>query len=239
MIESPLGGLAFADLWNIDFHCAFLFEVDRGKAEMCLCEELEAVEAAPGLALMSVIHAHYTPHNRGGPSPFDEIVCSILVHPDLSLDMPTPRLTLGVLDVWSNSQGFVEYKTKALGMPVHYHPTLRSEIAADRHSSNVANEIGPIFEMGLGTIEPRFHDETFYGQDFAKPDGDIYQGPWRWSGRLTEHQRPRESQTKLHPHSFFPSGLVGECSPRCNMQQLSEPNEIVNMRTYACKRAEL
>lgn len=239
MSEPPLGGQPFADLWNIDFHCAFLFEVDRGRAEAHLTEELEAVEVAPGLALMSVIHARYAPENRGGPDPFDEIVCSVLVHPDLSLDMPRPRLTLGVLDVWSNSQAFVEYKTGALGMPVHYHPTLRSEIAEDRRGTAVSDQHGPIFEMGLGEIAPRFREETFYGQYFAKPHEHINQGPWRWSGRLTEHQRPAEAATRLHPHSFFPSGLVGERSPRCNMQQLSQPNEIVHMRTYACKRADL
>ncbi len=238
MSEPSLGGLAFADLWNIDFHCAFLFEVPVGPAEALLPEDLEAVEAAPGLALMSLIHAHYTPENRGGPEPFDEIVCSILVHPDLSLDMPTPRLTLGVLDVWSNSQAFVEYKTGALGMPVHYHPSLRSEIAEDRLSTKVWDHDGPIFEMGLGKIEPNFHEESFYGQYFAQPEQDLNQGPWRWSGRLTEHQRPREASSTLHSHPFFPESVL-RGSLRCNMQQLSEPGATVNMRTYAYQVADI
>ena len=233
MSEPALGGMAFADLWNIDFHSAFLFEVDINRAEALLPDDLEAVEAAPDLALMSLIHAHYTPQNRGGPEPFDELVCSILVHPDLSLDMPTPRLTLGILKVWSNSEAFVTYKTKALGMPVTYHPTIRSSIATDRLSTRVEDEDGPIFELGLGQIEPSFREDAFYGQYFAQPGADLNHGPWRWSGKLTEHQRPREAHTLLHDHPFLPSGLWGGRGPRCNMQQLSAPGEIVNMRTYA------
>jgi len=143
----------------------------------------------------------------------------------------------------------IDARCRAYQLDVRHAPQVErvvDQVLEDFETVDVVVNNAAINQNGLlfSTEDEDWHDVlqtnltgAFYVT--AKPHRDIYQGPWRRSGRLTEHQRPRESATKLHLHPFFPSGLVGERSPRCNMQQLSEPNEIVNMRTYACKRAEL
>jgi len=242
--RQPLAGRAFAAEWPILFHIGFSFEVPTRRIAGLLPAGVEAVEPLPGVALLNLLHARHAPSSMGGARPYDEVVASILVQPDLSLSMPLPRLTLYVLKVLSNSKSFVDYKVPALKMPVHYEPSLGSELRADRMGCEVRDARGPIFSLASTSPSPVFKERAFTGQYFAQPEpqhvrprgsleGGVHHGVWRWAGPLFETQKAERADYTLHAHPLFDELGLGEIgASRCFMQQVGRPGARVHMWTY-------
>ncbi|MCB9676325.1 MAG: hypothetical protein H6737_14475 [Alphaproteobacteria bacterium] len=227
-----LGGRPLGDEWNIAFHVSFTFEVPASLVEPVLPAGVEAMETVPGRALLNVIHARYEPGTLGEPASFDEVVCSVLAQPDLSVDMPAPRLTLAVLDVLSNSEAFVAHKVPALRMPVRFDPGLASEVDADGLGTRVWNDDGPLFRLRCTGV-PRFRSKAFFGQYFACVDGRLHHSVWSWWGELHETQRERRQAGEVHAHPFFARIGLGALEARdCWLQQVSAPGGSVHMRTF-------
>ncbi|MEZ4323415.1 MAG: hypothetical protein R3F61_38475 [Myxococcota bacterium] len=227
-----LGGRPLGDEWSIAFHISFTFEVPASLVEPVLPTGVEPMEPVPGRVLLNLIHARYVPGTLGEPDPFDEVVCSVLAQPDLSVDMPAPRLTLAVLDVLSNSEAFVAHKVPALRMPVRHDPTLASEVDPDRLGTRVWNAEGPLFRLRC-TGAPKFRYKEFFGQYFAATDGHLHHSVWSWWGTLHETQRQRRQAGEVHPHPFFAGlGLGGLDARDCWLQQVSAPEGEVHMRTF-------
>lgn len=232
--EPSLAGRAFDRQWDIDFHISFTFEVPLAGVLGALPPGVVPMEPVPELALLNVIHARYVPGTLGESAMFDEVVCSVVVQPDLSLDMPTPRQTLCVLDVLSNSQSFVRTKIPTLRMPVRYEPSLRASVAEDRLGTEVSDDHGPIFALRCGESAPRYKDRAFCGQYFAPCDGSRFHGVWRWWGSIHESQRHRRGGGQLHPHPLFTRhGVPIDAARDCYLQQVSQPQAQVHMKTYA------
>lgn len=232
--EPPLAARAFDRQWDIDFHISFTFEVPLGGVLPSLPPGVVPIEPVPDLALLNVIHARYVPGTLGEAAPFDEVVCSIVVQPKLGLDMPTPRQTLYVLDVLSNSETFVRTKIPSLRMPVRYEPSLRATVSEDRLGTEVSDKHGPIFSLRCGEAQPRYRDRAFCGQYFAPCDGALFHGVWRWWGNIHESQRHRRNAGQLHAHPLFTAhGLPIDQARDCYLQQVSTPTGQVHMKTYA------
>lgn len=232
---SALGGRPLGDEWPIRFHIGFVFEVPLAPLEAQLPSGVSAVEPVPGVGLLSVIHARYEDGTLGQPS-FDEIVCSALVAPDLSLDMPPPRLTFYVLRVASNDGRFVAHKIEALEMPVFHTPSLRAELDADRLGTRVWDDDGEILRMRYQSDGPRFAEKSFCGQYFADPGSERVHGVWRWRGELAEQQRRLRGAATLHEHPFFARAGLSRTDPIAWLQQVSAPAETVRMWTYVPRR---
>lgn len=231
---STLGGRPLGDEWPIRFHIGFVFEVPVAPLEAQLPDGVSAVEPVPGMGLLSVIHARYEAGTLGEPG-FDEIVCSALVAPDLSVEMPPPRLTFCVLRVASNSARFVEHKIEALKMPVFHTPSLQAELDPDRLGTRVWDEDGDIFSMRYLSDAPRFETKSFCGQYFADPEERVH-GVWRWRGELAEQQRRLRGAATLHAHPFFARAGLKRTDPVAWLQQVSAPEETVRMWTYVPRR---
>src|SRR5262245_6173105 len=78
--------------WHIRQMCHFVYEVPAQVVAPLLPAGLSAVEPRPGVALLSVGYVDWLPGNNEGRWPaFLELTIMVLVHPDLSLEMPTPR----------------------------------------------------------------------------------------------------------------------------------------------------
>ncbi|MCA9618558.1 MAG: hypothetical protein KC731_06045 [Myxococcales bacterium] len=231
-----LGGLSRGDDWSIVDHLAFTFELPLAQVEALLPAQVSPVRPAPGLGLVQLIHARYPAGTLGEPEPFDEVVCAALVEPDLSLDMPLPKVTLHVVDVLSNSARFVAHKVPALKMPVHHAPSLRGAFDADGLGSKVEDERGPLLELRCPDAS-RFKPKSFCGQYFALHEGTLHHSVWAWQGSLFESQRARRDTGVVHAHPWL-AGLGLEALTRapCFMRQLREPGQPVSMRTYAARR---
>lgn len=231
-----LGGLTRSDDWFISDHLAFTFELPLATVEALVPPAVSPIRPAPGLALVQLIHARYAAGTLGEPTPFDEVVCAALVEPDLSLDMPLPKVTLHVLDVLSNSARFVAHKVPALKMPVHHAPTMRGVFDADGRGSKVEDERGPLLELRCPDAS-RFKPKSFCGQYFARHDGALHHGVWAWQGSLFESQRARRDIGIVHAHPWLGDlGLEALRGAPCFMRQLREPGQAVRMRTYAPRR---
>ncbi|GAB5543908.1 MAG: hypothetical protein SangKO_036680 [Sandaracinaceae bacterium] len=229
---STLAGRPLGDEWPVRFHIAFVFEVPLGPLEAQLPDGLSAMEPVPGVGLLSVIHARYAPGTLGRPS-FDEIVCSALVAPDLSVDMPPPRLTFYVLRVASNDATFVAHKIEALKMPVFHVPSLRAELDEDRLGTRVRDDDGEVMRLRYRSAAPHFAEKSFPGQYFADPVGPLHIGAWRWRGRLAEQQRRARGVATLGAgHPFFARAGLRRSDPSAYLQQVSAPDEVVRMWTY-------
>lgn len=232
--EPSLAGRAFDRQWDIDFHISFTFEVPLAGVLGALPSGVVPVEPVPEIALLNVIHARYVPGTLDEPTPFDEVVCSVVVQPDLALDMPTPRQTLCVLDVLSNSETFVRTKIPTLRMPVRYEPSLKATVSEDRLGTDVADRDGPIFTLRCGELQPRYKERAFCGQYFARCDDALFHGVWRWWGSIHETQRHRRGGGELHAHPLFTRHDVPVHAARdCYLQQVSRPQAQVHMKTYA------
>ncbi len=232
--EPSLASRAFDRQWDIDFHISFTFEVPLGGVLGALPAGVVPVEPVPEIALLNVIHARYGGGTLGERDPFDEVVCSVVVQPDLALDMPTPRQTLCVLDVLSNSETFVRTKIPSLRMPVRFEPTLRATIDEDRLGTEVSDADGPIFALRCGEDQPRYKDRAFCGQYFARCDDALFHGVWRWWGSIHETQRHRRGGGALRIHPLFTRlELPVHAARDCYLQQVSRPQAQVHMKTYA------
>ncbi len=238
MIPFPdtLGGRPAGDDWRIERHVAFTLEVPAPPLEARLPAGVSPVRPVPGMALLQLIVARYGAGTLGSPEPFDEVVCAALVEPDLSLDMPLPRLTLHVFDVLSNSARFVAHKVPALKMPVHHAPSLEVHHDADAYAVRVADAQGPMFELGSPDAAG-FKHKAFVGQYFAQHEGALQHSVWAWEGTLFETQRRRGGHVALADHPWLASWEVGSLErlrrAPCFMRQHSEPSLPVAMRTYA------
>jgi hypothetical protein len=232
-MPEELGGLARGDDWTITDHLAFTFEVPLDDVEALLPPGVMAVQPAPGLGLAQIIHARYAAGTLGERDPFDEVVCSILVEPDLSLPMPLPKVTLYVVDVLSNSLRFVEHKRPALEMPVHHAPTLEGGFSEDGRACWLRDGDGPLLELGCPDAR-QFKPRAMYGQYFARRHEQVHHSVWAWRGSLFESQRSAPDTGRVHDHPWLRSlGLAAIADAPCYMRQLREPGCRVVMRTYA------
>lgn len=221
--------------WDLGFQISFTFEVPLERVASVVPAGVELVEPVPGRALLNLIHARYAPGTLDEPEPFDEIVCSLIAQPDLSVPMPTPRQTLFVLDVASDSAAFVEYKVPALRMPVRHDPSLRAEPAPDGRGTTVSDGRGPLFSLVCGEASPRYKARSLFGQYFAQTDDALHHGVWSWWGAMHESQRHRRGRSELnveHPR-WAELGLSRISARDCFMQQVTRPGEGAHMRTYA------
>lgn len=231
--EPALAARRFDRRWDIDFHISFTFEVPLAGVLGALPAGVVPVEPVPDVALLNVIHARYAPGTLEEADSFDEVVCSVVVQPDLGLEMPTPRQTLCVLDVLSNSERFVRTKIPTLRMPVRFEPTLRAVVSNDSLGTEVSDASGPIFSLRCREAEARYRDRSFCGQYFAPCDGELFHGVWRWAGSIHETQRHRRGAGELHAHPLFSRHELPVHAARdCYMQQVSRPHQQVHMKTY-------
>jgi hypothetical protein len=179
-----------------------IYEVDTKILQALLPPPLHTVEVRPGTSMLTVSWLRYQDGNMDGTvKAFDELVMYIVVPPDLSVEMPTPRFTFYPLNILSNEVAFVVHERKRLHLPAHLDNSLTCMRHGD-HDFELTTADGPIFRLAGNPPDPVFHHDMFWGQFYTLRDGQLHRGFWSWEGKVCEHQRP-DDDPRLFQHAFF------------------------------------
>lgn len=130
--------------WRLKRHVYFSWEFPAELLEALLPPHLSLVEIRPGVGLFAVGGLRYEMGHFGETSPvFDEIVCTIQVHSDLSIPMPQPKWSVFGHSVLSNSPDFVEAEGRTIYTPTLFSPSLKVEFTADGLGLHAQDDDGP------------------------------------------------------------------------------------------------
>lgn len=220
--------------WRIDRHIFVTFEVDTDAAEPLLPEPLTVVEVRPGVSLFSIGLLRYEPGHFGKPdSPqFDEVVCAVHVAPDLSTDMPMPKMNFFATRVYASSEDFVAQEDWTIYTPVSHAPSLRVEYAHQGLSAAAFDDDGPIFSIDNSHLRPTFAHAEMWGQHYTNTKG-LQHGVWEWDGSKYDDMTPsRTWSISDHPAlGGMPAGAI----LRLYRTMVLEPNTICIERFYSMK----
>jgi hypothetical protein len=220
--------------WTVDRHIFVTLEVDLAAAEARVHPRLDVVEVRPGVALLSVGTLRYTPGHFGRPdSPaFDEFMAAIHVAPDLSLDMPVPKMTFYATRVLSNSQDFIDSERRTIFTPSDYTPSLRVEYSADGLCNRVHDDRGPIMAIDTDASGLDYAHAEIWGQHFTDTEG-LQLGVWEWDGPKVDVMRPNKSW-QVHPHPALGGFPVAAIRGLYRVMVL-RPGALARERFYAMK----
>ncbi len=191
--------------WNIRHQLAFVFEINTAIIRSLLPKGIEPFEARPGVGLMFLGYNDYYPGNliNGIEQPrFDEVTRFFMVQPDLSIDMPMPRFTFFVHRIGSNNQNFIDQEISRLHLPSFYAEDLIVETHSDKTGGMARTAGGPIQEWKNTNPDPRYYEDSFYGQYFTLQNNELWFGVWFWAGDVCTHQHPGDGGRIFH-HPFL------------------------------------
>ena len=75
-------------VWEFDFALTTFFEVETSQIEKYIPKQLSPMEVSPGLGLINVTGFNFPAGGLGHLPEFQELICSIIVSPDLSRGVP-------------------------------------------------------------------------------------------------------------------------------------------------------
>lgn len=224
--------------WKMLHQMLFIYEIATEHVKHLLPSGIEPVEAMPGIGLVEFSYNHYAPGNiiYGEEQPiFYELTRSIVVQPDLSIDMPIPRFAFFVDRIASNNKIFVKHEFEKLNLPAYYSPTLK--VGMENllgHHIIVSDEHGKIREMVNSNPNVIYREDEFYGQYFTVQDQKLYFGCWAWKGKIFTHQSPGYSGS-IYNHPYLTESnheIRGEIFKQCYMQSMSDFNHFPVLRFY-------
>jgi len=235
-LEKHVGDRPLVVKWHITRQIMFSFEVELKEAERVLPEDLAPVELRPGIALLNVSALSYAAGNFGPGSPaFSETVAMISVQPDLSWEMPAPRFSFFPINVYSDSQDFVDGEAAGVATPTVLVKSLDVSFHPSGFGVTIADDRGKVAELRNTAAEQEmiYKDYNFWGQHFNVTRGPLHGGPWHWQGHGFEHQK-KGTWGQLFPHPIF-KGLDVSRIRSCFLQMFSTPGRDCYERFYLVK----
>ena len=183
--RNPLDHVGKFDLtlaWRVKKQVMYLYEIDLDAITRHVPPSLEPMEVRPGRALMAIEALHYhADHFAVGKPEFLEMVVTVAVQPDLSIDMPVPRFCMYPISVLSDSPDFVAQEGRLLHTPTELVSNLKMAYSADGSSCTIADGDQPIVSMINTHPAPPYDHKVLWGQYYTNEKG-LQQGIWRWEG---------------------------------------------------------
>ncbi|MES1244744.1 MAG: hypothetical protein ABUT39_24265 [Acidobacteriota bacterium] len=231
----PLAGMEPTADWHARQHFNFLFEIETRAVEPLLPARIGPVEVRTGISVLNVGYMSFAPGSLGTLPAFEEITFSIQVQPDLSLDMPVPRLAVFDLRIGSNCREFLDFEAEHQRLSGDHSATLAGRINPAQDRLEVSDRDGRIFVFENTHPAPLFKRETAYGQYYAQREDGLYQGVFQWEGIGCEHQREGEGG-RLFNHPFFRELDVEDLVQDCYMQMFLAPDTGALFRSFRPRR---
>lgn len=213
--------------WTFDFDVCFMIEVETTSILKHLPRGVYAAEVRPGISLMAFSVHQFRDGAVGEtmPKTIVEATASIVVQPNLSIPMALPRLAMYVIYVASTSPEFDRYAQNVDKMPIYDSPNLKCVIREDL-SVSVSDDNGPMFELKNTSPNIAFKKSELIGQAFTYANGkELFCTPFRWQGRLWEHQDRSQGFGKIYNHPSLGGINVNEAQQTCYLQMFAPLHE--------------
>ncbi len=201
-IEDRLAGLASTEDYLIDEHWNYMYEVDTRHVGGLLPRQLSPKEPRPGRSLINVGYMKFDGSQIGGRVDTIELTLSIIVNPDLSLDMPVPRMCVYDFRIASNCPVFLAHEDEIQKLQGMHLPGLASRFDAATRTLQVWDDSGPVMTLVNPNPQPSYKYEVATGQYVTQHRDGLYQGVFLWEGVGCEQQSAGDCG-RLHPHPFF------------------------------------
>jgi hypothetical protein len=234
MTRPPLAGLASTEDYLIDEHLNFMFEVDTDRIQHLLPARVTPKEVRFGVSLVNVGYMKFDASHIGGLRDCIELTSSIIINPDLSLDMAVPRMCVYDFRIASNCPVFLAHEDEHQKLPGMLLPGLARELDETGGHLRVWDDTGPILQFHNTHPNPTYKRETATGQYVARHSGGLWQGVFLWDGVGCEQQHPGDAGF-LSPHPFFaelPVSHLGDCF----LQMFLPPQTQVSFRSFVPRR---
>ncbi|MDB4960396.1 MAG: hypothetical protein JWP01_395 [Myxococcales bacterium] len=216
--------------WRVRKQVMFLYEIDSDAIAAHVPPSLEAMEVRPGVSLIAIECLHYySDHFREGYREFLEMVLTVAVQPDLSIDMPVPRFCMHAISVISDSPEFVEQEGHLLYTPTELVPGLRMEFSEDGGGVDIYDGTTPMVMCRNTHPNPPYDHKVLWGQYYTNTNG-LQQGIWRWEGQMFEHMKAGDWGS-FHPHPVF-KGIDLSRIRGCYRQMMAKPETVTDVRFY-------
>lgn len=201
-IGTTLAGLESTVDYLIDENLNFMYEVDASHVLPLMPPQISPKEPRIGKALINVGYMKFDATPIGGRPDAIELTLSVIINPDLTLDMPVPRMCLYDLHIASNCLVFVEHEDEIQKLKGMHLPGLSRKMDSRGNRLEVWDDDGPLFTFINPNPLSIFKSEIACGQYISShPDG-LYQGVILWEGVGCEQQSSGDCG-KLYPHPFF------------------------------------
>jgi hypothetical protein len=207
-----LAGLAPTEDYIIDEHLNNMYEIDAARVARLLPSPLSPKEPRPGTAIINIGYMKFDATHIGGLADTIELTFSIIIHPDLALDMPMPRISVFDLQIASNCPVFLAHEDEYQKLNGMHLPGLARELQAPGHL-RVWDDAGPILEFRNPNLSPIYKYEYATGQYVSDHPSGLHQGVFSWEGIGCE-QQPVGDCGRLYSHRFYQDidvGWVGDC----------------------------
>lgn len=209
--------------WHIRRHLLFTFEMPSDILAKALPPELTVFESSPGLGLLDFGWVDYHPGNFGaGSQGFNELIALIHVPPDLSIDMPVPKMAYYVVNVGTDSPDFVEREKDTVRTPAHLLPELQVKPDADGLGVTIGDARGTLGRIRNTHDAPKFGHEKLHVQFYTEQNDALYFGIAEWEGLFFEHQRGGDAGGPQQ-HPFFKNLELAGVEIEPYHQMLAQP----------------
>lgn len=202
VLDTHLAGLGTTEDYLVDEHLNYMFEVDTSRVASLLPPHVTPKEPRPGRSLINVGYMRFDGSQIGGRPDTIELTLSIVINPDLSLDMPIPKLCVYDFRIASNCPVFLSHEDEIQKLQGMHLPGLARRFHPDRYGVDVWDDHGPIFSFKNPNANPVFKYELATGQYVTRHRDGLYQGVFVWEGVGCEQQSQGDCG-RLHPHPFF------------------------------------
>jgi hypothetical protein len=210
--DNSLAGLASTEDYVIDEHVNYMFEVETELVAPLMPAPLSPKEPRPGTALVNVGYMRFDGRQIGASSETIELTLSIVVQPDLTLEMQIPRMSVFDLRIASNCPVFLAHEAEHQKLPGVFLPGL-DRILRGPGDLEVWDDCGPILRFRNPCSDPIYRLEQATGQYFTLDDEGLHQGVFCWEGVGCEQQATGDCG-RLHAHRFYEGidpAWIGDC----------------------------
>ncbi|UCD38942.1 MAG: hypothetical protein JSW54_05550 [Fidelibacterota bacterium] len=208
--------------WEFDFALSTYYEIETEAIEHLLPKQLNPIEVAPGIALMSLTALNFPPGALGHLPEFQELIFGLIVTPDLSRGVP--KFAMYIVSLSSTNREHLEHCVQHYRLPVHGQFTGVS-LQHDPHVVEYEDADGPILSMRNIHPNPAYGEGERYFQAFVMDNDRLYVADVVMKGSLFEHQQTGDAG-KLWPHPFYNGVDVEAAEPVAFMQMLNEPGTM-------------
>ncbi|PRX24034.1 hypothetical protein B0G75_12477 [Paraburkholderia sp. BL18I3N2] len=210
-----LAGMSLTAEYVIDEHVNYIFEIDTARVRNYLPTYLCSKEPRHGVSLINIGYMKFDATQIGGLAETIELTLSIVVDPDLSLEMAVPRISVYDITIASNCPTFLAHEDRLQRLNGIYLPGLSRSLRGPG-DLEVWDEDGTILEFRNPSPNPIYKYEYVTGQYVSAHPSGLYHGVFSWEGVGCEQQVEGDCGGSL-PHRFYHDLDVGSFG-NCYMQ---------------------
>ncbi len=215
-------------IWNFDYAFSTFFEVETEVILPYLPKALSPMEIVPGTSLLNMTAFNFKKGNMGHLPEFQELICSLIVAPDLSRGVP--KFAMYVINLTSTCQEHLDHSADYYKLPVHT-PLSYGNIDRESNSIDYGDTKGTIVKMDEIPAAKAYSNHERYFQAFVSEGEDLYIADVYIEASLHEHQEIGEAGI-LGDHSFFKGIEFIEPDPPPYLQMILKPGESGNQYYY-------